>query len=236
MGPELDPPMFHRLVENTDWAAVLNLVRSGIAWDALRTRSGLTALAAAVIDEASLMVGNLLDAGASPGPFALFDGQTFSPLWAAIDRGHEIIARRLLSAGADPNEESQGRFPILIAAQSGQGMTTRALCQAGARPDPDPRRSALHLWVPQMVEEHPQRGRRFGSPDPILALLDAGANADARDAQGRSVPQAARQTWAEFLGGRDSVLSAEATLIALERSLLRQAVGDVTGSRAHRRL
>lgn len=236
-SPATSVPKFYRMVEAPDWSGVLNAVQSGIDLNDLRTRTGLSALAAAVIDDAPMMVEHLLAAGASPRSFRLFSGTFFSPLWAAITREQEGIARRLLDAGADPNEEVDGQFPVLYAAQAGQTLTTRALCHAGVNPDPDPRQSALHLWVPKLVEEHPQRGLRFGSPDPILALLDAGADADARDVRNRSVPEAARAAWRPFLGGALTVLSAEATLVALERSLLRRTVRDIEGEpRAHRRL
>lgn len=223
---EASAPKFHRLVETLDWSGVLNAVQSGIDLDDLRTRSGLSAMAAAIIDGVPMMVEHLLAAGASPHAFRLFNGTLFSPLWAAITRKQESIVRRLLDAGADPNEEANGQFPIVYAAQAGQIITTRALCQAGVNPDPDPQLSALHLWVPQMVEQDPEHGLRFGSPDPILALLDAGGNVDARDADDRSVLMAAREAWQPFLNGPRTVFSAEATIIALENSLLRRTVQD----------
>ncbi len=87
--------------------------------------------------------------GTLPPPTAgfVFDPPSYRmpSIFAAAGQGHVDIVRRLLAAGADPNQESLGGYrPLHAAVLSNDAETIRALLDAGADPSirtavvPDP--------------------------------------------------------------------------------------------------
>jgi uncharacterized protein YecT (DUF1311 family) len=94
---------------------------------------------------------------------------------------------RLLAAGADPNYANQfGKTPLMVAAHLDRIDSVRRLLKAGAKVD------AVTIAVSQDGTEGPKRTARTAlmyaaenaGPDVIEVLLDAGANAEARDSEG----------------------------------------------------
>ena len=97
---------------------------------------------------------------------------------------------RLLAAGADPNYANPfGKTPLMVAAHFDRIDSVRRLLQAGARVD------AMTIAVSHDWIEGPKRTARTAlmyaaenaGPAVIEVLLDAGANADARDSEGNGV-------------------------------------------------
>ncbi len=76
----------------------------------------------------------------------------WTPLLAAVDGGHETIARALLRAGARPNQLARaGRSPLELASANGELDLVRLLLEAGARPDFHPAavvRELPVIWRP----------------------------------------------------------------------------------------
>lgn len=156
------------------------------------------------------------------------DGRT--PLLWAVRHGDAALAEVLLENGADPNAADwQGWNPLLIALLTGQNDTALRLIQHGAKADPRPNadpglRLAARRSTPQVVAALLERkvdpnvkapegtdgstalieAAKRGEAAIVRALLDAGAEVEARDTFGRSA-LAYALIWPNEYEGPDSV-------------------------------
>ncbi|CAN0214053.1 unnamed protein product, partial [Hapterophycus canaliculatus] len=81
------------------------------------------------------IVRNLLEAGADPTPSAKTGGG-WTALAAACSGGHDVTARYLLQAGADPDRRDDlGRTLLHDAAEDCRWDIARELLRAGADPN-----------------------------------------------------------------------------------------------------
>ncbi|XP_069702245.1 putative ankyrin repeat protein PA3287 [Periplaneta americana] len=125
----------------------------------------------------------LLDAGSQVNAVD-HDGRT--PLWLAAEQDHQDACRALLAAGARPDvkERRFGRSVLNEAACRGHPAVCELLLAAGARPneaDDAHQQTALH-------------GAAWGGHAPVVQLLlQHGAERGARDKQGRTALDLARQ-------------------------------------------
>ena len=93
---------------------------------------------------------------------------------AACDGGDAATVRRLLQAGADPNEVDQGFPAIAGAAQYGHVNVVRVLVEAGAKLEATSPNGVTALMYAAM----------YGKADCAEALLEWGADKDAADEYG----------------------------------------------------
>ena len=164
----------HLAAIRADTATAKLLIASGADPDA-RDNGGATPLHRAARHEHQAVATILLRAGADPD---IRDSRGWTAWqWAAeLGSGHGPTIAALLEAGADPQvRDRDGSPPLHTAAETGDPQLVSRLLELGADPnEPGWRgRTALHAaaWGPSAV---------------VLQLLDAGADADARDRDGWS--------------------------------------------------
>jgi uncharacterized protein len=101
-------------------------------------------------------------------------------LYRAVTLGDVAAAGRLLDGGADPDAPAYGRTPLIRAIEAGQPGAAALLLGRGADPS---------------VGLHPAYGQGVtplnfavvqGPGAPVRALIEAGADPEARDAKGRT--------------------------------------------------
>jgi len=119
-------------------------------------------------DFAAEKVTVLLEAGANPGSFAVFNATKFASA--------EILAK-LLSAGGDPNAEFEEELALDIAIDANDLMKVTLLADAGAKPNSY-----------SMVN-----AAEFAQPDILVQLLSAGGDPNALGNNGNSPLQYAAQ-------------------------------------------
>lgn len=130
----------------------------------------------------------LLAAGADPN---VSDGYGISALHHAADSS-ELVGLLLAAGAAADARTDYGSTPLHFAASHGDRESVRALVGAGA--DPDARdlqgNTPLHEWAGSELDQAvalPGGAFRFREPMGIAgALLDAGAEATARNAMGET--------------------------------------------------
>jgi ankyrin repeat protein len=97
-------------------------------------------------------------------------------LTGAAARGDAAAVQAILARGADPNQtDGHGLTAIILAARAGSVPCVRALLERGADPN---RRGGVNGWTPLMHAVHKNRHAT------AQALLDGGAEADARNPNG----------------------------------------------------
>lgn len=228
--PEASPtlehaPQYHTQVERSDWTAIIEARRRGVAWDQLRTRAGLSALGQALLDGRADIVERLLLLGAPVHTSILFDGTPFSPLWTALRRSHADCLGLVLAAGADPNAadpETQASALMEGCIQPWADGVLRLL-KAGARPNtPHPQGTALHLWLDHV--EH-RGGNEQEAHGVLLALIQAGADLAAPHQDGRTALERLTHMAGVFFNKpRWQELSREAQALASQSQSLHLAV------------
>ena len=119
-------------------------------------------------------VRSLLERGVDPNA-AQGDGMT-ALHWAA-ERGHEELARVLITAGAklEPVTRLGAYRPVHLAAKGGHVRVLRALLEGGASPTVATSTGAV---TPMHF------AATAASPEGVLVLLEFGADMDAREARG----------------------------------------------------
>ena len=101
----------------------------------------------------------------------------------AARRGRTEVVQALLDAAAEVNTaDSFGRTPLMYAAQNGYPDAVRALLARGAKVNERDRSGASALTL---------AARYSGEPTVATLLLNAGADKEARDAQGRGIAEVA---------------------------------------------
>ena len=170
--------------------AVAALVAHGADVNARESLEGQTALMWAVSQRHGAVVDVLIAAGADvrarsrvrpvvtarsartrgAGAVSVADEGGFTPLLFAARAGHPASARRLLAAGADPDDQApSGASALVVASHSGHGRLAGLLLDAGA--DANAARAGyapLHAAILR------------GNADLVGALLAHGADPDAR--------------------------------------------------------
>ncbi len=140
----------------------------------------------------------------------LVDLGGFTPLLFAAIGGNVDVAKALLAAGADPNEETPaGATALVLAAHSGHGALGRFLLDTGADPNADKAGyTALHAALLRR------------DPSLITTLLAHGARSDVPLAKGTPVGYFSRDfaISAQFLGATPFWLAAQ----YLEPDLMRE--------------
>lgn len=187
------------------------LIRAGAELD-VRTSTGQTPLHFAVARRYRDTVLVLLEAGANTEAAT---GSGWTALLTAARDGSVQIVEDLLRAGADPNSRNDGGFTALMyAAAFSTPETVNALIRGGADTEArtlDGLNALLYAFVARSegrslpnllallagganVEARSDTGRtllmsvaRYGTPEEVEALLDAGANPGAQDNTGKSV-------------------------------------------------
>lgn len=171
-------PTHHLIVETADWSNILLARKKGVAWDELRTRSGLSALGMAIFEGSALATQNLLEMGAPVLSEKLYDGQFFSPLWASLERRKPAILDLVLQAGCDPNEQHPDYgLPLMFAANQTLLDETLILCKHGATPNTPNAPTPLWLWIKHTIPYYDSNEQQWIFPEknPIAALLKNGA-------------------------------------------------------------
>ncbi len=206
------------------------LLRSGAAVNARCGDTGATPLCDALRKGQRAKVGVLLAAGANPG---LADAKGESPLYIAAMRADVDMCRQLLGAGAavDAGKSTDGTTPLMAVLraahegkvpQSGADNVAQLLMDAGAQlasadsvgntllhyASPAVVHRLLAAGLPPDVTNHLGRTPLFCCKERAVvdALLGAGANVQARDADGASafdvVPSPQIKSYLLFRGCR----------------------------------
>lgn len=169
---------------------VSSLASRGADVNAADSKSGLTALHLAIASNAlksTIIIGELLVRGADAGKAAT-DG--FTPLMAAVNSGSVEKTMLILSEKPDVNTTTKdGRTALSIAAGRGKPELVRHVLAAGARLVPA--RGAISPLAEAV---------RGGSTDAVRQLVEARANLDQPDRDGRTPLILA------VLGGHDEIL------------------------------
>lgn len=98
------------------------------------------------------------------------------PLWWAVERGHAKIVQMLLEAGGDPNIENNGITALMRALLAKQKAVANALMKSGADT------KGVLMWF---VKE--------GRAESVKIFLECGADANAKDKNGQTALEMARQ-------------------------------------------
>jgi len=101
----------------------------------------------------------------------------------AVRRGKDISVRNLLSRGANPNCMIDQDTPLSWAAQKSEVRIMKDLLEAGADPKIEVPRWNMHVSVLCMAVD---LGTRSSTYQMMEMLLEAGANPDGRDTNGRT--------------------------------------------------
>src|SRR5688572_19212578 len=134
-----------------------------------RAADGTTALHWAVRNNDAMLVDRLLRAGAKPHPENRYG---ITPIALACESGSPAIVERLLKAGVSANATGPlGETALHTCAYAGNTAGARVLIAAGASVDPGDnwRGQTPLMWA--AAERHPET---------MKALIDAGANVNAR--------------------------------------------------------
>jgi ankyrin repeat protein len=207
-------------------------------------RRDQTALMWAAAEGHTTVVRALIEAG-SDLKATLASG--FTPLFFAVREGHIDVVRVLLEAGVNVNETltpkanrpastvstiykpvRNGTSPLLLAVENGHFELAIALVEAGA--DPNDQRSGftpLHAisWVRKpdasdVGDPAPIGSGRLTSLQFVRALVDRGANVNARLAKGTPRPPASA-TWLGTEGATPFLMAADRADVPLMRELLK---------------
>ena len=134
-----------------------------------RAADGTTALHWAVRNNDAMLVDRLLRAGAKPHPENRYG---VTPIALACESGSAALVARLLKAGVSANATGPyGETALHTCAHSGSTAAARVLIAAGASVDPGDswRGQTPLMWA-----------AAEGHPETMKALIDAGADIDAR--------------------------------------------------------
>src|SRR5918995_4896774 len=134
-----------------------------------RSADGTTALHWATKNNDAMLVDRLLRAGAKPHPE---NRQGVTPIALACESGSAAIVDRLLEAGVSANATGPyGETALHTCAHAGNTAAARVLIAAGASIDPGDswRGQTPLMWA-----------AAEGHPETMQALIDAGADVDAR--------------------------------------------------------
>ncbi|WP_347958098.1 ankyrin repeat domain-containing protein [Gordonia aichiensis] len=168
-----------------DAAAVRDLLGRGAQIEA-RGADGRTPVVVATKNRAVAAAGALIDAGADVN--AKDDMQDSAYLYAGAE-GYDDILEMTLRHGADVRSVNRfGGTALIPAAEHGSVTTVRRLIEAGVDVD--------HVNTPgwTALQEAVVYGDGSGRyQETVRALLDAGADPDIRDANGRTVQDNARR-------------------------------------------
>lgn len=192
--PEADGTTALHWAVRRDDAELVALLIGGGANVKVANRYGVTPLSLAATNGSAVMIDTLVKAGADPNA-ALMSGETV--LMAAARAGNPIAVKALIAHGANVNamERAQGQTALMWAAAENNAGAVRALAEGGA--DLDAQSSALNYplfkWTLNgMVSTALPKGRwtalmfaaRQNAIDAARALVEAGANLNARDGEG----------------------------------------------------
>lgn len=137
MSEHLPVSQIHQAVETGDWAVILNARRAGLAWDELTNAQGIRALHQAVLMGDTLIIQHMLDWDAPATQYQALNGNTYSPLWAAISRDRDDVGSLLVRAGAECdlsnpfNAEDAPTPPLVETSRRRMAQTTLALIHCG---------------------------------------------------------------------------------------------------------
>ena len=189
------------LVERNDGRTPLH---SALRYDAVRgvisvlvqagAADNLTPLQLAALQDDAGAVTSLLAEGADPN---VVDAYGWSSLHFAVPLSGSGVVSALLEAGADPNTRTvDGVTALHLAARQGTSAVVSDLLGAGADPnaatgEEEEAGAALHLAT-----------RWSDDPSVVLALLNGGADAAARDENGRRP--------VDFARGNDAMIGSAA--------------------------
>lgn len=142
----------------------------------LRNKDGITALEFAVVYGGTGAVKSLLAAGADPNGF---DDKGLNPVHRASVEGHVDVVQELVIAGGDISIRTGGTNPgttaLHIAARNGHLGVVRLLLRLGADVNAE---NVKVMAVPL------DRAAVSSPGSVVLALIEAGADVDHRDAHG----------------------------------------------------
>jgi ankyrin repeat protein len=209
--PETDgTPALLSAVRHDDLAAARRLLEAG-ADPNLATRYGVTPLSLAAANGSEAMIRLLVGAGADPNAR---DTRGETMLMAAVGSGELSAVEALLDLGADARarDPHYEQTALMFAARAGRTEIARALIDAGADVDAHTRIGEEPAWIPPNSRrgfsfgigivrggwpaDRGMRPFRKGGMTPLLytardghaptaaALLDAGADIDAAEANG----------------------------------------------------
>ncbi|GAB1310906.1 Inversin [Madurella fahalii] len=106
------------------------------------------------------------------------DHNGHGPLWYAVTRGHESVARTLLENGANPDAPNKaGETPLLTAVRAGHEAIVRLLLEHGVGANAADKRGNTSL----------QSAIRAGREAIVRLLLEYGADASAADIVGKTL-------------------------------------------------
>lgn len=154
---------------NRDIVTLKKLIAGNADVNAVQT-DGSTALLWAVHWGDAEAVDLLLKAGAV---VKVANRLNATPLHLAAESGNDVIVKKLLEAGADPNQTvlSEGETPLMFAARSGNVEAVRLLLDKGAKIDATEKLSGTTALLWAAEQNHPE----------VLKLLIArGAKVDAQ--------------------------------------------------------
>jgi ankyrin repeat protein len=148
-----------------------------------------------------------------------------TPLFTAAMMGRQALVRRLLDLGADPSAGTEDReSPLSRAATMGHVAIVRALLEAGA--DPKTEGQCGRTPVLDLVHDYGRNpmSSTGGVPECLRMLIDAGAEIDARDNDGRTALQVAAAAGHEDLAA--ILRAAGASTVGVAEAELRWAAGE----------
>lgn len=146
---------------------------------------GATALHAAATEGHAAVVRSLVRGKANPN--ARFDEATSTALVDAVQAGHTEVVSALLDGGADPAAPGIGGTPLLLAVQQRRLPMVEALLRAKANPN---QKAAATDWPVLHTAVTGCEAQDFDVPL-LRALVAAGADVKATDAEGKTARQKA---------------------------------------------